>query len=200
MSREAFEQAVPFFVETAARVRPDQWETLALGVWNVRDLVGHTSRAMLNVEQYATVGTDRTGFGTAEDIAERGREAGRALGDDPAGAVREIATRVLRLIERLPDDHPVKTPAGERTLVGYLRSRVTELTIHTVDLANALGLEVEAPEGAGALRCTCWPTWRCEAAVRKTSRSHSPDAAHWPMDLVSCARRWMSPPPSRAAV
>ncbi len=149
MSREAFEQAVPFFVETAARVGPDQWETLALGVWDVRDLVGHTSRAMLTVEQYATVGADRTGFGTAEDIAERGREAGRALGDDPAGAVREIATRVLRLIERLPDDHPVKTPAGERALVGYLRSRVTELTIHTVDLANALGLEVEAPE-------ECW--------------------------------------------
>ena len=56
MSREAFEQAVPFFVETVAQVRSDQWEELALGVWNVRDLVGHTSRAMLTVEQYATVG------------------------------------------------------------------------------------------------------------------------------------------------
>ncbi len=149
MSRDAFEQAVPFFLETVERIRPDQWETLALGVWNVRDLVGHTSRAMLNVEQYATVGADRTGFGTAEEIAERGREAGRALGDDPAGAVRDIATRVLSLIERLPDDHPVRTPAGERPLVQYLRSRVTELTIHTVDLADALGLEAQAPEG-------CW--------------------------------------------
>ncbi len=149
MSREAFEQAVPFFVETVGRIKPDQWGTLALGVWNVRDLVGHTSRAMLTVEQYATVGADRTGFGTADDIAERGREAGRALGDDPAGAVRDIATRVLSLIERLPDDHPVNTPAGERPLVRYLRSRVTELTIHTVDLADALGLEVEAPE-------ECW--------------------------------------------
>ena len=149
MSREAFEQAASFFVGTVALVPAGQWETLALRVWNVRDLVGHTSRAMLNVEQYATVGADRTGFGTAEDIAERGREAGRALGDDPAGAVREIATRVLDLVEGLPDDHPVKTPAGERPLVRYLRSRVTELTIHTVDLADALGLEVEAPE-------ECW--------------------------------------------
>ncbi len=149
MSREAFEQAVPFFVETAAQVQPDQWETLALGVWNVRDLVGHTSRAMLNVEQYATVGADRAGFGTADDIAERGREAGRALGDDPAGAVREIATRVLGLVSGLPDDHPMRTPAGERPLARYLRSRVTELTIHTVDLASALGLAVEVPE-------ECW--------------------------------------------
>ena len=149
MSREAFEQAVPLFVETVARVRPDQWDMLALGVWNVRDLVGHTSRAMLTVEQYATVGANRTGFGTADEIAERGRAAGRALGDDPAGAVREIATRVLGLAGGLPDDHPVKTPAGERPLVRYLGSRVTELTIHTVDLASALGLEVEAPE-------ECW--------------------------------------------
>ena len=149
MSREAFEQAIPFFVETVALVPADQWETLALGVWNVRDLVGHTSRAMLTVEQYATVGADRVGFGTADDIAARGREAGRALGDDPADAVRAIATRVLGLIGELPDDHPMRTPAGERPLVGYLRSRVTELTIHTVDLAGALGLEVEAPE-------ECW--------------------------------------------
>ena len=149
MSREAFEQAVPFFVETAARVAPERWSDPALGVWNMRDLVGHASRAMLTVEQYATVGADRAGFGTADEIAERGREAGRALGDDPADAVREIATRVLGLVGGLPDDHPMKTPAGERPLVRYLGSRVTELTIHTVDLANALGIEVEAPE-------ECW--------------------------------------------
>ena len=149
MSREAFEQAVPFFVETAALVQPDQWETPALGVWSVRDLVGHVSRAMLTVEQYATVGADRGGFGTADEIAERGRASGRALGDDPAGAVREIATRVLGLVGGLPDDHPMKTPAGERPLAQYLGSRVTELTIHTVDLANALGIDVEAP-------AECW--------------------------------------------
>ena len=162
MSREGFEQAVPFFVDTAAQVRPDQWETLALGVWNVRDLVGHTSRAMLNVEQYATVGADRTGFGTAEEIAERGREAGRALGDDPAGAVRDIAARVLGLVGGLPDDHPVKTPAGERPLVRYLGSRVMELTIHTLDLANALGLDVEAPDECS--RITLY--WLADTAVR----------------------------------
>ncbi len=149
MSREAFEQAVPFFVETAAGIAPARWSDPALGVWNVRDLVGHTSRALLTVEQYATVGADRTGFGSADEIAERGREAGRALGDDPVSTVREIATRVLGLVAGLPDDHPMKTPAGERPLVRYLGSRVTELTIHTVDLADALGLEVEAPE-------ECW--------------------------------------------
>ena len=43
----------------------------------------------------------------------------------------------------------MRMPAGERPLVGYLRSRVVELTIHTVDLANALALEVNVPE-------ECW--------------------------------------------
>ena len=149
MSREAFYQAVPFFVDAVSRIAPGQWEEPALGVWNVRDLVGHTGRAISLVEQYATVGADRAGFGTADEIAERGRAAGRALGDDPAGAVRELATRVVALVDTLPDDHPMKTPAGERPLVRYLGSRVTELTIHTVDLLKALSLEAEAPE-------ECW--------------------------------------------
>ena len=98
MSREAFEQAVPFFVETAAQVRPDQWESLALGVWSVRDLVGHTSRAMLTVEQYATVGADRGGFGTTDEIAERGRVAGRALFEAATRGARQRGCRLL-LIE-----------------------------------------------------------------------------------------------------
>ena len=145
MSREAFHQAMVFFVDAVSRVSLDQWEETALGVWNVRDLVGHTSRAMLTVEQYATVGADRQGIGTSEGIAERGRLAGVELGDDPEAAVRAIAARVAALVETLPADHPMHTPAGTRELVPYLRSRITELTIHTMDLAAALDLEVEPP-------------------------------------------------------
>ena len=145
MSRESFYQPVISFVDTVSRIWPDQWDAPALGVWNVRDLVGHTSRAMLTVEQYATVGADRSRLGSADDVAERGRAAGRALGDDPAGEVRETARRVVALVKSLPDDHPVDTPNGTRRLVAYLPSRVTELTIHTMDLADAVGASVEPP-------------------------------------------------------
>lgn len=145
MSREAFNQAATFFGDTVSHITPDQWEAPGLGVWNVRDLVGHTARAMLTVEQYATVGAGKAVIGTSDDVAERGREAGRALGHDPASAVQEIARRVVALVASLPDDHPIETPYGKPVLATYLRSRVTELTIHTMDLADAVGLSVEPP-------------------------------------------------------
>ncbi len=154
MNREAFGEASSFFVDTVERVQADQWTKTALGVWNVRDLVGHTSRALTLVEQYATVGTERTGFGSNDDIAERGREAGQALGEDPIGAVREIAARVGGLVASLPDDHPMQTPIGTRDLDRYLGTRVLELTIHTIDLAGAIGVSVEPP--AECLRVTLY--------------------------------------------
>ncbi len=39
----------------------------------------------------------------------------------------------------------MRTPGGVRPLSRYLPTRVTELTIHTLDLAKALGIEVEPP-------------------------------------------------------
>ncbi len=145
MSKETFSEAVAFFLDTASRVPDDAWTNEALGVWNVRDLVGHTSRAILLVEEYATEGTTRSGFGTPDEIAERGRQAGQALGDDPVGALRALADRVLELVERLPDDHPMHTPGGVRPLSRYLSTRVAELTIHTIDVANALGVDAGPP-------------------------------------------------------
>ncbi|MYA49354.1 MAG: maleylpyruvate isomerase family protein [Chloroflexi bacterium] len=145
MSKETFNEAVAFFLDTTSRVPDDAWTNEALGVWNVRDLVGHTSRAILLVEEYATEGTTRSGFGTPDEIAERGRQAGRALGDDSMGALRTLADRVLALAEGLPDDHPMHTPGGVRPLSRYLPSRVAELTIHTIDLANALGMDAKPP-------------------------------------------------------
>lgn len=54
----------------------------------VHDLVVGTGRAMLTVEQYATVGGDRAGFGSSDDIAECGHDAGRALAQDPIQAAK----------------------------------------------------------------------------------------------------------------
>ena len=145
MSRTAFKQAIEFFLDIVSRIPSDQWTAPALGVWNVRDLVGHTSRAMTTVEQYATVGADSFGVGLSSDIAERGREAARALGDDAVTTVRSIAKRVVSLVNNLPDNHLLKTPFGEQRLVNYLPSRVSELTVHTLDLADAVSQSVDAP-------------------------------------------------------
>jgi len=50
-SRTAFADATGWFVRTAALVG-DRWDRPGLDEWDVRALVGHTSRALLTVETY----------------------------------------------------------------------------------------------------------------------------------------------------
>ena len=50
-SRTAFADAAGWFVRTTALVG-DRWDRPGLGEWDVRALVGHTSRALLTVETY----------------------------------------------------------------------------------------------------------------------------------------------------
>jgi hypothetical protein len=161
-ARDDFVAAAHAFAEVTAQVRGD-WDRPGLGVWTLRDLTGHTSRALLTVESYLDPGTttrqptlaDAAAYfaaaGAAGDwtdpaaIAERGRQAGATLGDDPAAAVAEIAERVLALVERADDAALVTTPFNTMTLIGYLPTRTFELVVHTLDIAAAAG--VRAPGG-----------------------------------------------------
>jgi uncharacterized protein (TIGR03083 family) len=156
--------AVDYFVATVARVPADGWDRPGLGEWSVRALVGHTSRALLTIETYLTASAARVdvpgpveyflvGLATADHgaIAERGRQAGAALGDDPAEAVRALAERVVARVQRAADTDLVGTPVGGMTLIAYLPTRVFELAIHTLDLATALGVAGSLPEAAAAV-------------------------------------------------
>ena len=154
MIREAYAAATACFVDTVAQVEETQWDQPGLGEWTVRDLVGHTSRALLTVETYVDNPADKVEVERPVDyflraqaalanpaaVAERGREAGRALGADPAGMVRDIATRVFARLQEVPDAALVGTPVGGMRLIDYLPSRVFELVVHTLDLAAALSL------------------------------------------------------------
>jgi uncharacterized protein (TIGR03083 family) len=157
--RALFEMATTTFTELADTIGPDRWSEPGLGVWSVRDLVGHTSRALLTIELYlardtGTIALDSpvayllaagAATGTAagnEAIAQRGRDAGAALGPEPAAAVQQLAERVSSLVDRTAGDAPCSTPAGGITLAAYLPTRVYELTVHSLDLAAALGEDV----------------------------------------------------------
>jgi uncharacterized protein (TIGR03083 family) len=160
--REDFRRAAEGFVDVMRRVPPDGWEGPGLGVWTVRDLAGHTSRALLTVESYLDPSTTTSspsladadayfaaaaaaGAHTDPDaIAERGRQSGRALGDDPAGTAAAIRQRVLALVESADDAAVVTTPLNTMTLIGYLPTRTFELVVHTLDLAAAVGVPVPA--------------------------------------------------------
>ncbi len=148
----AFRDASGFFVEAVRLVPPDRWDGPGLGDWTLRELVGHANRAHTTVEEYLLHPQEPQPpdgpYFRDEAIAARGRDAVRALGDDPARAVRAIAETVLALVAESAPDRPVVGPAGAMTLEQYLPSRTAELTIHGLDVSRAAGLELDAPPGA----------------------------------------------------
>jgi hypothetical protein len=157
-SRQAFADAAGWFVDTVALV-DGRWARTGLGEWDVRSLVGHTSRALLTVEAYLEQPATRVEVGSALDyflrsravaddaaVAARGRQAGEALGADPAAAVAHIAIRVLARIEPCDGEELVTTIAGGMRLAAYLPTRTLELVAHTTDLAAALDVRAEPPQ------------------------------------------------------
>jgi uncharacterized protein (TIGR03083 family) len=165
-SRAAFADAAGWFVRTAALVG-DRWDRPGLGEWDVRALVGHTSRALVTVETYlarpaaAADVTSATGYfratrAAAADpaVAARGRDAGTALGSDPAAAVAQLAARVLALVATHDGTALVTTIAGGMRLADYLPTRTFELAVHTADLATALGVPPDVPATAAAQALT----------------------------------------------
>jgi len=165
MIRAAYVGAAALFVDTVEQVGPTQWEQPGLGVWTMRDLVGHTCRALLTVEMYlAKPAMQRevmrpvdyflraqAGLADPVSVAARGREAGAALGSDPVAAVQDIAARVLAQIQTASDEALVSTPVGGMRLIDYLPSRVFELAVHTLDIATALPTTVTLPAPVAAL-------------------------------------------------
>ncbi|HEY0126842.1 MAG TPA: maleylpyruvate isomerase N-terminal domain-containing protein [Blastococcus sp.] len=161
-ARRAFADAAAWFVGTTALAR-GRWGEAGLGEWDVRALAGHTSRSLLTVEAYLARPADAVEIGSAVEyfratsamaagaaVAERGREAGAALGDEPAASVAEIARRVLALVGSTDGSELVTTIVGGMRLADYLPTRTFELAVHTADLATALGIAPDVPATAAA--------------------------------------------------
>ncbi|HEY3036807.1 MAG TPA: maleylpyruvate isomerase N-terminal domain-containing protein [Streptosporangiaceae bacterium] len=161
-SRRAFSDAAEWFVRTAALVG-DRWDRPGLGEWDMRALVGHTSRSFVTVETYLARPAAAAEMASAADyfratraaaagpdVAARGRDAGAALGADPAAAVAEIAARVLALVDTQDGSELVTTIVGGMRLGDYLPTRTFELVVHTADLATALGVPPDVPATSAA--------------------------------------------------
>lgn len=162
-TRGAFEEAAVWF----AGLVPDDgydWERPGLGEWNLRDLVGHTSRSLITVDEYLTAPAHamelespaayfRVALGSAGDpdaVTARGRAAGAALGPHPAVTISKLVASTLRLVEAASPDTLAGTPFGGMHLADYLVTRTFELVVHGCDIAEATDRPVSVPDAAAA--------------------------------------------------
>ena len=200
--RQWFERCTEGFVEIVGEITDDQLDAVGLGAWDVRSLLGHTTRAFLTIETYlghgAAVGQapDEVVLATSADyfraalqgladpaqVTQRGRDAGAALGPDPTGSARAIAARVGVLVAATDDGARVRTPVGGMRMVDYLPSRALEITIHSVDLAAAVGRDVPEtlvgciPDAAGLALEVGTPAQRLTVLRAITGRGSLPPA------------------------
>lgn len=161
MTSHVFAAAAHAFAAQVRALPPDRWDGPGLGEWDLRALVGHTSRSLVTVstylestaeqedvtspaDYYAKIRDYASSVGAA-DIVERGRQAGLALGDDPVAAVDALVARALEDVAAVDD--PLITVIGGLgiRLSSYLSTRVFEFAVHGLDIARATGLPPTQP-------------------------------------------------------
>ncbi len=154
--RETFAEAARTFADLVPRIPEDRWDGPGLGEWDLRSLVGHTSRSLITVETYLNQPADTEEVPTPAAyyvaiadldnaaVAERGRQAGQALGDNPVEFVNALAGRVLAAVEAAGNPL-IHTAAGGMRLENYLSTRTFELVVHSLDIAAAVP-DIEPPE------------------------------------------------------
>jgi uncharacterized protein (TIGR03083 family) len=154
--RETFAEAAQAFAELVRRIPDDRWDGPGLGEWNLRSLVGHTSRSLITVETYLDQRADAEELPTAaayyaalagidpEGVVGRGVAAGTALGENPADVVDALARRIPALL-KTAGNPLITTAAGGMRLENYLPTRSFELVVHSLDIAAAVS-DMEGPE------------------------------------------------------
>jgi uncharacterized protein (TIGR03083 family) len=160
MSREAYLDSAEFFAGVVDKIDIDGWEGHAMGEWTARDLAGHTYRSLTTILSYSSPPAETVEVETAVDfvirattgpntdprrVAELGRAAGLEIIDSPQMMVRGFFNFVREKLTDLDDDTIMKSPMGGIRLSEYLKVRTMEMVIHTLDLAQAVGQDVEPP-------------------------------------------------------
>lgn len=157
-----FGSAATAFAELVHAIPESAWDGPGLGDWDVRALVGHASRSLITVSTYLRTPADREDVTNPADyyawvrehlstadagaIVERGRQAGRDLGEQPAVTVDALLERAVDDVAAVDD--PLITVIGGLglRLSTYLPTRVFELAVHGLDVARATGLDFDLPD------------------------------------------------------
>ena len=157
-----FVSAATAFADLVTRIPATAWAGPGIGDWDLQSLVGHTSRSLITVSSYLRTPADRedvTGpaqyyallrgyAANSPDIVERGREAGRDLGPDPSAKVADLLRQVLTDLDGARDPLIAVIGGLGIRLSNYLPTRVFELTVHSLDIARAIGIDITLPDQA----------------------------------------------------
>jgi uncharacterized protein (TIGR03083 family) len=156
-----FTSAAHSFAALVHDIPADRWDGPGLGDWDLRSLAGHASRSLITVSSYLKQPAEREDIPSPQEYyvrvspaalglaptgtVERGRQAGRDLGDDPAATVDGLVSRVLGELSEAGD--PLITVIGGAgiRLCMYLPTRTFELAVHALDIARAIGISFALP-------------------------------------------------------
>jgi len=158
--RATFTAAARSLPDLIDRIPASAWDGPGLGEWSLRSLVGHTSRSLTTVLTYLQRPVPQVDVATAAayydfvmratgadpaGVTERGRQAGIALGAQPAVAIRALVDDALAALDAVNGDPVIETIAGGMHVDAYLPTRIFELAVHSLDIAAAIDVPPSLP-------------------------------------------------------
>lgn len=163
---ETWTSAAHAFAELVEQLPVDRWEAPGLGVWSLRDLVGHTSSAGLGAvietldrpasseditspEGYYALAksVDRATYQAAvASSIQDAQQQGERLGDHPGIAVQLLVDQAIAKLDTAEGDILIDSAAGGMRLHTWLPTRTFELAVHSLDIARAAGLPALLPD------------------------------------------------------
>jgi uncharacterized protein (TIGR03086 family) len=129
--------ALDLFIDAVEQTPQQNWDQPSnLEGWSVRDLVGHAT------------GTAAKLVALVED-GEIGRSPSRPadwICEDPAGRLRELATRLAEVLPSADLTATRPSPQGGVSLLRALTFVTSDLAIHSWDLHRSQGRLIELPD------------------------------------------------------
>ena len=161
MTTATFASAARSFADQVREIPAGAWDGPGLGEWDLRALVGHASRSLITVSTYLKTPAEREDVSSphdyyeqiqdyasnvgAADIVERGRQAGRDLGEDPVATIDRLLAQVLDELAAAGDPLIAVIGGLGIRLHNYLPTRTFELAVHGLDIARAVGISFAPP-------------------------------------------------------